>query len=463
MNLPSHNVFVAPLLLAALLLCPPTWSQEADGSVSAEDIPLASDGAPTLEDVAEDAELAPVPDETEAADPVPAADSVNPANAGADEDIEEPLIIPDSQAVTDYRKAIAALEESAGAYGAELSEKLLGLGLALQQQGRHAEAIEVLKRGVHLARINDGLYSAEQIPLLQSEISSHLALGDFEIADERQAYLYRVQRQALDKGIVRAEALMQQALWQRQAYELGLGEYGFARLLAMWDLYRMALTDIADREGETSPNLLPPLYGMLQSQYLIAGFQGETASGGFDDSAFGSRSDEGRFNAYKSSAFKRGRSVLNAIYNLNQQTTGGDKIAAAQDLVLLGDWEFWHGMREGAIETYRSAIMELAELDDAQQHMDRLFGSPQALPDLDGVRPLPPTTSPDAADLLLEFTVTPAGRVVDLNRLDENLENQSKAERLMRQLRKTRFRPRFEGVDPVETEVSVWAYDTAQW
>ena len=54
---------------------------------------------------------------------------------------------------------------------------------------------------------------------------------------------------------------MQQARWQRQAYELGLGEYGFTRLLAMWDLYRMALTDIADREGETSPNLLPPLYG----------------------------------------------------------------------------------------------------------------------------------------------------------------------------------------------------------
>ena len=43
------------------------------------------------------------------------------------------------------------------------------------------------------------------------------------------------------------------------------------------------------------------------------------------------------------------------------------------------------------------------------------------------------------------------------------MENESKANRLMRQLRKTRFRPRFEGVEPVETEVLNWAYDTAQW
>ena len=130
---------------------------------------------------------------------------------------------------------------------------------------------------------------------------------------------------------------------------------------------------------------------------------------------------------------------------------------------MLGDWQFWHGMREGALETYRTAIMELAERDDAEEQVNRLFGEPAALPDLDGVRPLPPTTSPDMADLLLEFKVTPGGRVVDLSRLDDNLDNEPKANRLMRQLRKTRFRPRFEGIEPVETEMNNWAYDTQQW
>ena len=261
MYLAFPNARLTPLMLAMALLCLPAWSQDPAGSVSAEDIPLTSDDTPTLEDVAEEAALEPVPDESVAGDPELASDAEADLSTPPEEDTDEPLIIPDSQAVTDYREAIAELEDAAGPYGEGLSEKLLGLGLALQQQGPHAEAVTVFKRGVHLARINGGLYSGSQIPLLQSQISSHLALGDYETADERQTYLYRVQRRALDKGIVRAEALMQQARWQRQAYELGLGEYGFTRLLAMWDLYRMALTDIADREGETSPNLLPPLYG----------------------------------------------------------------------------------------------------------------------------------------------------------------------------------------------------------
>ena len=320
----SQTARMAPLLLFALLASAPAWPQDPGASVSAEDIPLDDGSPPTLDDVAEEAALEPVPDEPTLATPDEqdgVVDTGSAAATTAGEEADEPLIIPDSQAVTDYREAIAELEDAASAYGEGLAEKLLGLGLSLQQQGRHAEAVSVFKRGVHLSRVNNGLYSGEQIPLLQSQISSHLALGDYETADERQTYLYRVQQRALDKGVLRAEALMQQARWQRQAYDLGLGEYGFVRLLAMWDLYRMALTDIADREGDNSPNLLAPLYGMLQSQYLIAGFQGETASGGFDTSAFGSRQDDGRFNAYKSTAYKRGRSVINAIYTLNQETT----------------------------------------------------------------------------------------------------------------------------------------------
>ena len=60
---------------------------------------------------------------------------------------------------------ISRIESRDGAYSADLPEQMLSLGLALQQQDRHGEAIEVFKRGVHLARINNGLYCAEQVPL----------------------------------------------------------------------------------------------------------------------------------------------------------------------------------------------------------------------------------------------------------------------------------------------------------
>ena len=81
----------------------------------------------------------------------------------------------------DYRQAIKDLESNQGAYADQLSEYLLSLGLSLQQSGAHQDAIDAFKRGVHLARINDGLYSARQIPLLQREIASHMALGQYAV------------------------------------------------------------------------------------------------------------------------------------------------------------------------------------------------------------------------------------------------------------------------------------------
>jgi hypothetical protein len=59
------------------------------------------------------------------------------------------------QSERSYRDAIRAIETSHGAYGADLPEQILSLGHTLQNQGRHREAVELFKRGVHLSRIND--------------------------------------------------------------------------------------------------------------------------------------------------------------------------------------------------------------------------------------------------------------------------------------------------------------------
>lgn len=399
--------------------------------------------------------------------------------AWAQDAIDE-AAIADNRDVAFYRGAIAEIESSQGAYAEGLQEQLLSLGLSLQQQGRHEEAVSVLKRGVHLARINNGLYSIDQIPLLQTEIASHMARGQFLEADERQMYLYRVQQRTLDRGEVRAQALMQQARWQRRAFEMGVGEQGFARLLTMWDLYRLALNDVVAQQGETSMELLAPLDGMLQSQYLIAGYQGETSGGnGFGGDDLAARQSQGRFNAYRSQSYKKGQAVIQAMYDIEQENNGGDKVAAAESLVMLGDWMLWHGERESAFEVYRDALMELAEVDDAQQHEERLFGTPVALPSLAGVRPLPEPIAPETGNLLLEFGVNNRGRVVDLERIETATEsadgelaadeveqaeqNTAATNRLMRKLRKTRFRPRFEDGEPVVTEKMIWAYDTSNW
>ena len=423
-----------------------------------------------------------------------------------------------------YRDAISGLETDQGAYGGGLSEQILSLGKILQSQGRHEEAVSLFKRGVHLARINDGLYSSQQIPLLQGQIASHIAQGQYSQADERQHYLYRVQTSSMNGSAPRTDALMQQAQWQYNAYHLGLGGAGFIRLMSMWDLYRLALNDVINREGENSPDLLPPLQGMLQAQYLIAAYQPEEGYSGSDD--LGARQQLQRFNAYRAQSYDKGSAVILAIYDVEQKQvlakteaqqdqeqeqeqeqeqlaltdSAGQQppeaeltpeaqpgpepeaepeaksesesesdadaqpeqkphsLATARALVMLGDWRLWHEEREQAWQAYREAMAELVEHDDAQVQIEQLFAEPVALPNLDGLRTLPPAVEPAEDNILLEFGVTKKGRVVDLERVDVNEVNQAKANRLMRKLRKTKFRPRFEGVEPVDTEKVVRAY-----
>ena len=283
----------------------------------------------------------------------------------AQENIESAESAPvDTGEIQALRDALAGIERDRGAYAQALPEQLISLGLALQEQGRHKEAVVVFKRGGHLIRINNGLYSAGQIPFLQGEISSNLAVGELTEVDQRQQYLLQVQQRSLASGEPYVQALMQQAGWQYNAFKMGIGEeeHTFSRLLSMWDLYRLAISDIMDREGATSPMLLPPLHGMLKAQYLISMYQVKLGGGAGNSS----QTEKFRFEAYLSQNYKKGNAVIRAIYNVEQNRYGDHGLPTAETLVMLGDWMLWHDKRESANQAYLEALGELAELDDAQ-------------------------------------------------------------------------------------------------
>ncbi|MEP4147116.1 MAG: hypothetical protein ABJL54_07825 [Halioglobus sp.] len=370
---------------------------------------------------------------------------------------------PVAQTVIDsdeYQQAIADLESTQGAYAAQLPEYLLSLGLSLQKSGNHQAAISAFKRGVHLARINDGLYSAQQIPLLQREMASHMALGQYAEADERQLYLYRVQMRSMESGLTRAQAFIQQAQWQYNAFRLALDGQGYARLMSMWDLYRLALNDIVDRQGATSVLLKEPLQGMLLSQYLIANYDVQDINSAGDN--FSMQNQLNRFNAYRAQSYSKGQAVIQAIYDVEAANHGINSQGTIDARVMLGDWVFWFGKQETAMNAYAEAIAELVARGDAEPEIASIFGAPVELPNFDGARHLPPVAGPERANLLLEFGVDERGKVYDLERVDENELNNSMANRIMRNLRKTQFRPRLAMGEPQNTETVTRAYEIEQ-
>ena len=361
-----------------------------------------------------------------------------------------------------YREAITSIESNQGAYGADLPETLLGLGLSLQAEGDHQEAVVLFRRGVHLTRVNEGLYSRNQIPLLQAEIQSHIAGQDYAMADDRQRYLHRVQTRSPAAGMGNARALMQHAEWQYSAYQLGLEKENYPRLMSMWGFYHRAYLDIYEQEGETSPELLPPLNGMLQSLYLMSRYQFKEPDAMYSDDVM-ARLNQQRFTSLRAQNFERGTRIIESIYKV-ESSNGKAEQARADSLVMLGDWHLWHGERQGALNAYTQAAGELNRLEDAQLELDDPLGEPVPLPALDALAPLPPVVEGDAEGngeaILLEFGVTRSGKVIDIERLDDNQAYDNQARRLMRKLRKTRFRPRFEAGQPIDTESIVKAFDT---
>jgi tetratricopeptide (TPR) repeat protein len=380
--------------------------------------------------------------------------------AYGDDSVAPALATPGSAEENDFHSAIREIESSEGAYAGQLSESLLSLGLKLQAEGRHAEAIEALRRGVHLARINEGLYCTQQIPLLQGEITSYKAVGNYAAVDERQNYLYRVQTRSLASGEALASAYMQQAQWQYDAFQLGLQEQAHVRLMEMLDQYRLAAKDVIAREGEQSPNLLPPLHGMLQAQYLISRYDVQEHVPVFVQDEETPRLDESvvRYRSYRAQSYPQGNAIIEAIASIENNRSDPDSSALARTLVMLGDWRLWNGKTGPALEAYREAETTLARSADAQAQMQQLFAQPVALPDFTDESPLPPVVDPDQGDVLFTFGVSEQGRVKDIERLDENEELDGPAYRLMRQLRNTTFRPRFEAGQPLETDKVVKAF-----
>jgi tetratricopeptide (TPR) repeat protein len=365
--------------------------------------------------------------------------------------------VTSSHQILAYNRAIKETESREGAYGSSLSESLLGLALILQSQGRHDEAIKLFKRGAHLARINEGLYCAQQIPFVRGEIASQKEQQNYAQADQRHNYLHHVQTKSIGSGDPLADAYMEYAQWQYDAYQLGMEEKNYTRLIDMWELYRMAFNDVVSREGKTSPNLLPPLHGMLQTQYLISSYVIPLSTPVFGEEG---QIDEAllRFKTYHNQSYQQGNAIIQAIAGIEQERTAPDSPNHARVLVMLGDWRLWNGKNTAALEAYREAETELARTGDAQAETQQLFGTPVALPDIAEMSLLPPEVEPNESAVTLAFGVTEYGRVQDVERLDNNEEDDTQAFRLMRQLRKITFRPRFEAGQPVETEKLVKAF-----
>ena len=440
-----------------------------------------------------------------------------------------------------------------GAYDPRQQETLWNEAIYLQSSGQHNEAIEKLKRAAHLSRINDGLNAKSQLPYLRAEIASHRALDQLTMADERQAYLSRIESTTIPSGPEKVEALLAQAEWHQYALlqDIDEKEETTARMGKAWNFYRRALNESIATYGEESEALIPALEGMVRAQYLLASHRGIGA-------AMPGKMDRDATNyAAGKATFKRGLSVLVAMQQLNRDSLGVSREIQAEDLLRMGDWAWWTGNRMNAISFYQDALTlangenlvdseataseenahgtesdgledeaettppsdaleteisntepagtiaknESTLIADVQQDLSvaatlpdpaagaprddarqseaavvasstepypafRILDAPVALPAVPGFDPVLDIKEgePAEGDLVVSFSISATGKAVNLERIQfPVVEGTRGPERVLRRLKKMRFRPVFEDGKPVESETITWVFEPKHW
>ncbi len=427
-------------------------------------------------------------------------------------DAPAPAPLPPRQSAPEadaWKARIVEQEYLAGPYGAELSETLQDAGRYFYERGDFDAAIEQWRRAVHLLRVNEGLYSQRQLPLLERLRDTYLARGDIESADEIESYLWFLSRQYYQPGDPdRLEALLRWQNWLRQQWLRNPNPSQPRALLMQWrDLSEriqdaenaaelsandMSATNGApmrtdstfekNRAASRAPSLqlsARQLEALTQAQLNVLYVTSITDLGLGRDTQMILGANRGRTDPLdepsveqtqvrnmQESAYARGRARLRRL--LDRFIEARDWQGRARTLLALGDWHLWFDQPRRAQQSYK-AVWQVLEARRGESQSIALalqqewFSAPVELPVNQPFR-IESVTYPEyqsQRNVEARFGVTDRGRVVDLQTTSGSDENNDAAEMLYRQMRGMRFRPRMIGGEAVATPDIIRRYRVA--
>lgn len=99
-----------------------------------------------------------------------------------------------------YARLLESIESNFGPFDARLGESLLSYGDMLAQRGDHSDARVLLERALHVTRINKGLYSEEQIEIVERLIDCNVAEEHWDAVDENFRYLQLLYTRLYERG-----------------------------------------------------------------------------------------------------------------------------------------------------------------------------------------------------------------------------------------------------------------------
>jgi hypothetical protein len=370
-----------------------------------------------------------------------------------------------------YLQSVQSAEVGGGVYSPDLVEPLQDIGRAYQAEEKHLQAMDYFRRALHLSRVNEGLNSPNQLPLLTYMIDSHLAMGQLYDVDYKQNYRFRVQQKIYQPGDpAMTEAITEYAEWQRQAYLDGFSGNTYRRVVDMYDVYTRVIAEIE----ATDPNnaaLIPHLYQRMQAEYLLSEYQGEKEPefqfnvSSSMEAGFALSTDPAidRFQFLRNFNYRNGLKTLARIVRLEEQQEDPDPMGLARAKIAQGDWYLWWDSRARAIQSYQAAWAILANDGSDLTNPEALFSQPVELPESPVFHPGSITAQAEQRALAtVLFNVTRSGQVRKIEIVEQDPPGDMGARvTLFNMMRDMRFRPilREGEVVGADSVVRVYRYD----
>jgi hypothetical protein len=356
--------------------------------------------------------------------------------------------------------AIVQTEQRSGRNAPELIDPLTALGVLYQEDGDHGPAAQAFTRALQVVRVNYGLYTLDQAPLLDQAIRNQEAQGNVAAAWELEHELAALARRNPDD--VRAASILRSIGVKRLA-QLDLYASGkVVPQIALGCYYqhpsnRVAGSCVAGSRGAAIRWMNADVQEYLHDAVALFHQHGLYSSAELEDvereivrasyAYGGSRHDYGHHAGYSvgSYGYGHGRESLKRLleYTVARSEPVIERIRA---FVEIADWDLLTATRPDlARGEYQQAYEQLVARSVPQAQIDELFAPelPVALP-VFVANPLHSPETPTSKGFVdVAFEITEQGRAQRVDILGTSTNASFAEKRSIAQLvHRSRFRPR---------------------
>lgn len=364
--------------------------------------------------------------------------------------------IADQPDIDPFREKIRAVETADGPYADALVEPLSRLAQYYQATGETEDAIELYRRALHVARVNDGLINTRQLPVLREMMGLYRRTDDRYALDATYEYFFRLQ----DLGAppytqAKMDAIFEYLNWQREAYTSRLDGSARNRLLQVFEVNERILSSLAQAPEYDLAWFQQLASSQIHNLYLLLGDDpvgdemGPLLSGVNHGGRISSEDMvRRRIEHIQRTGVSAGEKLLMSLIDRSEALALEQRAAL---WVELGDWYQWNSQLKHAREAYRTAVAALRE--SGQDELIELWlGEPAELPDENAVwLQRTDRALKDRSAITVRYDVSARGDVSNTEVVQMPEDASGEAVRIQRMLRDTHFRPRFVSDEPEAT------------